>query len=193
MNKFSFHALCKAIPLAVALAASGGASAATIGDTYVFQWDDAETGLTGNTYKNGELIQSVKVSDENYDGDYGLWTNAKGELGMLTSDIDVRVNILEADGSLSDTWRLFGNRGDSRLGIPFHSDFENQQVQPLPGAIKLFESGDYQTVLEFSASNGDFYTWQFRSDVEAIPEPSTYALMLGGLGVMGYLARRRKV
>jgi hypothetical protein len=44
---------------------------------------------------------------------------------------------------------------------------------------------------------GDFdyddHTFSFTHIVEApVPEPSTYALMLGGLGVVGFLARRRK-
>jgi hypothetical protein len=32
----------------------------------------------------------------------------------------------------------------------------------------------------------------FPAEVAAVPEPSTYALMLAGLGVVGFLARRRK-
>jgi PEP-CTERM motif len=30
------------------------------------------------------------------------------------------------------------------------------------------------------------------TEVPAIPEPSTYALMLGGLGAVGWMARRRR-
>lgn len=32
----------------------------------------------------------------------------------------------------------------------------------------------------------------FGSSVPGVPEPETYALMLGGLGIVGYMARRRK-
>jgi hypothetical protein len=28
--------------------------------------------------------------------------------------------------------------------------------------------------------------------INAVPEPETYAMMLAGLGVMGFIARRRK-
>ncbi|NYE61157.1 hypothetical protein FHW58_002309 [Duganella sp. 1224] len=40
-------------------------------------------------------------------------------------------------------------------------------------------------------SNVAFYTGSF-SQTAAVPEPSTYAMLLGGLALMGYVARRRK-
>jgi hypothetical protein len=48
--------------------------------------------------------------------------------------------------------------------------------------------------LRFTATGGDNY--YAVSEIQAfgaaaVPEPSTYALMLGGLGMVGYLARRR--
>lgn len=32
----------------------------------------------------------------------------------------------------------------------------------------------------------------FRAEIAPVPEPETYAMMIAGLGVMGYIARRRK-
>ena len=33
---------------------------------------------------------------------------------------------------------------------------------------------------------------RFNVGVAAVPEPETYAMMLAGLGLMGFVARRRK-
>ncbi|MEA3405765.1 MAG: PEP-CTERM sorting domain-containing protein [Pseudomonadota bacterium] len=41
-------------------------------------------------------------------------------------------------------------------------------------------------------SSGDFVEYSISGTVPAIPEPSTYALMITGLGLVGFMASRRK-
>jgi hypothetical protein len=46
------------------------------------------------------------------------------------------------------------------------------------------------TSLVFSSSDNAFESANF--SITPIPEPETYALMMAGLGVMGFVARRRR-
>lgn len=67
-------------------------------------------------------------------------------------------------------------------------------VTGLEGNGLLQFSGSY-TDISFTTPNYEYYyggTVGAMSNVNAVPEPETYALMLAGLGVMGFVARRRK-
>jgi hypothetical protein len=185
MNK---HILALGTTLALGL----GATAAHAGDQFLFQFDDTVEGhLWANTYQNGTLIQSVDVGPESYGSGYGLQWNGTG--AVLTSDIDVAVNIYDIDGvTLSDTWHLFGLAGDGLLQIPFVSDVEGQTLTPLPNGIRMIETGGWQTVLENDLANGDHFIWQFASDVGDVPEPASWAMMLAGFGLLGMAMRARR-
>ena len=86
----------------------------------------------------------------------------------------------------------------SETGTPF-GDLNNDSI-PIND---LFEF-DYPTPLvnQFTMSNfvGSYYDASYANDfysiteiqVSAVPEPSTYALMLGGLGLVGFMAMRRR-
>ena len=49
--------------------------------------------------------------------------------------------------------------------------------------------GDAITSLVFKSTNANAFE---ASNVTAIPEPGTYAMLLAGLGVIGFVANRRR-
>lgn len=74
--------------------------------------------------------------------------------------------------------------GDLSAG-PYHSNFLGVGSIPVL-ATGIGSFSRYNVII---GSSGGSIT----DPVPAIPEPSTYALMLAGLGVVGYMARRRRV
>lgn len=60
--------------------------------------------------------------------------------------------------------------------------------------IGIQNAGGFDSIQVTTAENhnGFFAMDDFRFQVAAVPEPSTYALMIGGLGLVGFMARRRR-
>ena len=91
----------------------------------------------------------------------------------------------EADRTIQWT---FDTAGIYQLQFIF---FRRENVAQVPTALcqlPTCDPGEVSDELQFPSDSGTLY----RVEVFAVPEPETYAMLLAGLGLFGFAARRRK-
>ncbi len=164
--------------------------------------DDLTDNITVLFFEGNQQFDSFFVGgeslvyDQDINGDPG-----SGGTRELTSDVDIRANIYDPDGvTLSDTFWISGQAGDSFFHLEFFSDVNEVPPTPLLNpTLEIVENGFFQSVGGFTADRfvfGDFdgqdtVEFQFRADVEAVPEPASMLLIGSGLAALG-VRRRRK-
>jgi hypothetical protein len=167
--------------------AVAAAMAASVGSASAFSFTDPPTGSAVVLTPGGPAaVRSITTSGSPEEVFTFFWSGADATIS-LTSSAD------PATGYRFDTWRLGTGTDWLAPGTTFASG-----TGPSFGPIQLLSgvrsSGDYYftfTGIDNANSVTSTLTLTPVGQVTAVPEPSTYALMLGGLGVVGFLARRR--
>ena len=190
---------------AVGVNGSGGITfGAPISDAQVFMGNGVST-QSGTTSMPNPLADDQK---------YGIPTS--GSLGITSANqIGVLFNATEPAGDsinvLDVTLKFYSSTGTLLGAIDGQHNFASSNAgngvagftfvvdQAQQGAVNSWlATGGSGTTFALEASLGDFgsgpesfLVYNLGSTVAPVPEPQTYALMLAGLGVIGFMARRR--
>lgn len=161
------------------------------GNYQVVSWSGYPSTTDSTFYNLGKGIE-MKGSDFLYingvHGTYGtpftlnsfdVWTNWQGEPNdpsACTVCSSVSVSFWNADNSFSYEYLFAGFSPDRAQHLVFNKDIKQVVISAGKG-------------FSFGVSN---ITLNEPVPVSPVPEPSTYAMMAGGLGLMGFMARRRR-
>ncbi len=181
------------------------AVAATPGDTYTWGVFAADR-VSGTTLSPGNVVANYNfIATGNSNAALAGLTSAK--MGAITGQIDT---FMIGTTGVAGTY----TSGGGFLGTAIRNNFGGQlpanvwSILAAPGATQSFTWANQQPTTKVY-SLGDAYGVGAASDnpatftftdagvltysISAVPEPGTYAMLLAGLGVFGFIARRRNV
>jgi hypothetical protein len=101
--------------------------------------------------------------------------------------------INSAQLSITQTGTIAPQVVENVYNVPPGAAFATLAVPPSPDGVQFIGRGAIGVSDTFQAQTGGVVQDMHNSFTTAVPEPETYALFLAGLGVMGMLARRRKL
>jgi len=172
--------------------ASGGSSDPATGDDSGWNLTTFAAQNTGDKTRGAQFAVSTLGFNNvviNYDLRHSN-TSARDEVFQYSLDGTNFIDFATFQGNLGDTW--FNNRTvdlSSVAGVNNNANFAFRVVAGFGTPTAYVASNPTSTY----ATGG---TWRFDMvtvNAAPVPEAETYALMLAGLGLVGFMARRRKV
>lgn len=163
----------------------------------------ASQSAMANVYDLGNVGPPGAVSQESEDlagtanfKDYFTFT-LSADANLFGGAPDVTVSIRKANGVFIDITDVSLFSGDVGSGTLITGDLLDKSAELF--AFKNIASGSYYLAvtgtdkkpLSNAAQNYTLYVGATRASATAVPEPEAYAMMLAGLGLVGFAARRR--
>jgi hypothetical protein len=127
----------------------------------------------GNANDRRQVVTTSQSNRDDASDVWGTWTSSTPELMKFTGSFE----LLGSSIDLSPDFQL-------RVGCSLGAQCEY-------GNTAKFRFVDLPSNVTFTSDSGKFLTGV--PSVTPVPEPETYALMLAGLSLVGWMARRRKV
>lgn len=166
--------------------ASTTAQAQSVNNFLIQYNDNSQGSITEKTFMNGTLIGTRMFPTEIVSTTISLGDQT------LSESFDDQTNFFEPKSNiLSDTAQVIGSSEEidnNFVTVNIRSD-DTGVLVPLPNGGVHFETGKFQTISTFTTGEDDMFTIQMASDIDAIPEPATWAMMLLGLGGLGAAMR----
>ncbi len=170
-------AILSAIALASAAFVSQGAAAATVGDTVqeIVLFDN--TAFFGNLFTGGNA--GASFTDQ-----FNFSTTMMGD---LTADIFSLAGNARNGLDISG-FSLYSLTGELMAGSMLSTGATDQWSLSYTGLA----AGDYSIRVSGSVVSNAAGKYYANIALAPVPEPETYAMMLAGLGLLGFTARRRR-
>lgn len=195
----------KAVAVAAAAVFSmGSASAATYTDmfeaeAYGFGAFASSSVVSSSGFGSWTAFGSVDLIDDNSGYPLGYqFSGPRNESLEFTGSSILTYSFSLGSASSVDFNIVDGTTGSTDIAILL----DGSVVQSYSGSITPFDHfpvGSYNLgagnhTLSFVNANGNYYLDNVSVSVTAapVPEPETYAMMLAGLGALGFMARRRR-
>ena len=182
----------KKIAIAALLAAS--AFSAQAGVTELVTNGNFETGTFSGWTKSGNTSLSDVIANSVTSNHTFVWrSGATGSAAFISQNLNTSTG-----GTFTLSFDVFANATSNST---FEADFNGVKVYSFANAnhnwdhitiTGLHASGPL-TELKFGARNDPSFTRLDNISVTAaVPEPETYAMMIAGLGLLAFMAKRRK-
>ncbi|APA70525.1 FxDxF family PEP-CTERM protein [Janthinobacterium sp. 1_2014MBL_MicDiv] len=167
------------------LIAAAVLGAATIGSAYAASYTVNLTNTTGNLWTGGFNATPSPL---------GVFTDTftftpDATFGSTAQAFLANLSVTGSDAS-SINFTSANLNGIALTGFGGPTVFGYAQGQVLAPTSLLFNGPMTLTVM--GSTNGGSYGGTFNLNLAPVPEPETYGMLLAGLGILGFLARRRK-
>jgi len=146
------------------------------------QFNDVTT--TGFDYVQSYNNPPVTDFDDTFFFQLSTTVNVDGLLGNILQTVD-SVDELRIDNMIVD---FSVNNGGGWALVDSWNVAAGQDLI----YNEVLDAGSYRIDIAGDVNGSIGGTYDLAAAVSAVPEPSTYALMLGGLGLVGFMAARRR-